>query len=95
MSDVQSLMKRMHYDVSRLAKVDICELTTPIPREASHLEVPKIIRQQPTATPSSKIGPSSMGPPPPVSKEDILKRYESAPKVIADLDIVTPQKQPR
>ncbi|MFS7969017.1 hypothetical protein Hanom_Chr09g00804241 [Helianthus anomalus] len=73
MRDVISLMKRMHYNVARLAHVDIQELTIPIPKEASQLEVPKIIRKQPSATPTSQTGPSSMGPPPSVSKEDMLK----------------------
>ncbi|MFS7904101.1 hypothetical protein Hanom_Chr01g00032031 [Helianthus anomalus] len=92
MSDVQSLMKRMHYNVSSVAKVDIHELKNPIPREASQLEVPKIIRphqQQKNATSSSQSEPT------PVSKEEILRRYETTPIVIADLNIVSPQTQPR
>ncbi|MFS7995461.1 hypothetical protein Hanom_Chr12g01118171 [Helianthus anomalus] len=95
MRDVQSLMKRMHYNVAGLAQVDIQELTVPIPKEASQLEVPKIIRKKPSATPASQTGPSSMGPPLAVSKEDMLKRFESIPKVITNLNISTPQTQPR
>ncbi|MFS7955832.1 hypothetical protein Hanom_Chr07g00647321 [Helianthus anomalus] len=36
-----------------------------------------------------------MGPPSPVSKEEILKTYETTPTVIVDLNIVAPKTQPR
>ncbi|MFS7946219.1 hypothetical protein Hanom_Chr06g00533421 [Helianthus anomalus] len=62
MGDVQPLMKRMHYNVARLAQVDIHEIMTPIPKEASHLKIPKSIRQQPSVTPASQLEPHQWVP---------------------------------
>ncbi|MFS7946855.1 hypothetical protein Hanom_Chr06g00541271 [Helianthus anomalus] len=95
MGDVQSLMKRMHYNISRLVNVDAKELMILIPKEASHLEIPKIIRHQPSVIPASQTETTSMGPPPPISKEEIMKMYEASPKIISDLNVDFPQSGSR
>ncbi|MFS7985553.1 hypothetical protein Hanom_Chr11g00999751 [Helianthus anomalus] len=57
-------MKRFHFNIARLAKIDPKEIMKPIPVEYSHLEVPKPIRLQSINPPITQAGTTSMGPPP-------------------------------
>ncbi|MFS7891918.1 hypothetical protein Hanom_Chr00s000413g01643471 [Helianthus anomalus] len=67
-------MKRMHYNIARLAKLEPKEIMKPIPVEASYLEIPKRIPQQPSVTPITEAETTVMGPPPVVSKEEMVKK---------------------
>ncbi|MFS7913035.1 hypothetical protein Hanom_Chr02g00136901 [Helianthus anomalus] len=67
----------------------------PIPVEASHLEVPKPIQQQPIVPPITQAGTTLMGPPPAFSKEEMLKRLASSPLFISNLNIKVPLSCPK
>ncbi|XP_022014070.1 shootin-1-like [Helianthus annuus] len=82
MNDVHSLMKRMHYNVARLAKINVQELMIAIPKEASTQEVPSA-RVTPPAQPKSapqvsKTKPAPMGHSPPVPRSEIPRRTKSS-----------------
>ncbi|MFS7987709.1 hypothetical protein Hanom_Chr11g01026091 [Helianthus anomalus] len=89
-------MKRMHFNIARLAKIESKEIMKPIPVEASHPEIPKPIRQQPIVTSITEAGTTVMCPPPPISKQEMVKRLaSSSPLVISDLNIKIPQTSPK
>ncbi|MFS7912198.1 hypothetical protein Hanom_Chr02g00127091 [Helianthus anomalus] len=94
--EVQHLMNRMHYNISRLAKVDPKEIMKAIPIEGSHQEIPKSTPQQSSATPINEARTTVMGPPPNVSKDEMLKRLAtSKPQVVTNLKLITSQTVPK
>ncbi|MFS8005947.1 hypothetical protein Hanom_Chr13g01243431 [Helianthus anomalus] len=97
MREVQSVMKRMHFNIARLVIVDPKEIMKPNPVEASHLEVPKTIGLQSIVPPitQAQAGTTSMGPPLPISKEEMKKRFAPSPIVVSDLNVKIPQSGPR
>ncbi|MFS8001826.1 hypothetical protein Hanom_Chr13g01194891 [Helianthus anomalus] len=89
-------MKRIHFNISRLAKLDPKEIMKATPVEQSHQEIPKSTPQQSSATPITKAGTTVMGPPPNVSKNEMLKRLAVAkPQVIQNLKLLTSQTVPK
>ncbi|MFS7930040.1 hypothetical protein Hanom_Chr04g00339481 [Helianthus anomalus] len=94
--EVQQLMKKMQFNITRLAKVDPKEFMKEIPVKGSHQEIPKSTPQQSSATPITKAGTTMMGPPPNVSKDEMLKRLAtSKPQVVTYLKLITSQTVPK
>ncbi|MFS7968590.1 hypothetical protein Hanom_Chr09g00799361 [Helianthus anomalus] len=94
--EVQSLMKRMHFNVARLAKLDPKDIMKALPVEQSHQELPKSTPQQSTAIPITEARTTVMGPPAVVPEEEMLKRLASSmPLVISNLNLKTSQTGPK
>ncbi|MFS7949523.1 hypothetical protein Hanom_Chr06g00572571 [Helianthus anomalus] len=94
--EVQSLMKTMHFNIARLAKLETKEIMKALPVEQSHQELPKSTPQQSTAIPIAEAGTTVMGPPLAVPKEEMLKRLASfMPLVISNLNLKTSQTGPK
>ncbi|MFS7978535.1 hypothetical protein Hanom_Chr10g00916601 [Helianthus anomalus] len=91
-----SLMKRMHFSIARLAKLNPKEIMKAIPVEQSHQEIPKSTPQQSSATPITEAKTTVMGPPPDIPKDEMLKRLAtSIPQVITNLKLKTSQTGPK
>ncbi|MFS7976780.1 hypothetical protein Hanom_Chr10g00896401 [Helianthus anomalus] len=94
--EVYHLMKRMHFNIARLAKLDPKGIMKAIPVEQSHQEIPKSTPQQSSATLITKAGTTVMGPPPNISKDEMLKRLAiSKPQGLTNLKFITSQIVPK